>query len=81
MRKFFEFLLSSKDYFLKLDSFSPEKDTAVAGTIRSTPVDGKLKVFNTINEFNVLDKNKFLTDSGNDVTNFLFVQPLKNKFC
>lgn len=33
-------------------------------------MNGKLKIFNTINEFNVLDKNKFLNELGNDVIFF-----------
>ncbi len=30
---------------------------------------GKLKVFNTINEFNLLDKNKFLHEIGLEILN------------
>ena len=51
---------------------SQEIDTALTSIVnRTTTVNGKLKIFNTINEFNVLDKNKFLNELGNEVTIFL----------
>ena len=44
-----------------------ETDTVVANQNRTTTVNGKLKVLNTINDFNVLDKNKLLKELGKNV--------------
>lgn len=44
-----------------------ETDTVVANHNRTTTVNGKLKVLNTINDFNVLDKNKLLNEIGKNV--------------
>jgi hypothetical protein len=51
-----------------------ETDTVNPNIInnRTTNAKGKLKVFNTINEFNMLDKNKLLEQLGQDV-NIFFV--------
>lgn len=44
-----------------------ETDTVVANQNRTTTVNGKLKVLNTINDFNVLDKNKLLKELGKNI--------------
>lgn len=46
---------------------SVENDTINSGNFTSSNANGHLKVLNTINEFNMLDKNKLLDDEGQKV--------------
>jgi hypothetical protein len=47
-------------------SFEPQQEPKLT-TISMSTLSGKLKCFNTINEFNQLDKNKFLDELGQKV--------------
>jgi hypothetical protein len=46
---------------------SLENDTVSSSNFTTSNVNGHLKVLNTINEFNMLDKNKLLDDEGQKV--------------
>lgn len=49
----------------KINLTRTEKDAPKAGM---TNIKGKLKVLNTLNEFNLLDKNELLDGIGREVT-------------
>ncbi|CAF0732532.1 unnamed protein product [Brachionus calyciflorus] len=50
-------------------SFQETNDKTKNGHISTIIINGKIKIFNTINEFNVLDKNKLLDEFGNAIWN------------
>lgn len=50
-------------------SFQDIENDTVSRNSRTTTVNGTLKVFNTINEFNTYDKNEFLKELGQNIWN------------
>lgn len=62
------------------------RDTESKIKVGVTQIKGKLKCFNTLNEFNLVDKNELLDSIGNQVTlvhldlNLLSISSFKSNF-